>query len=55
MLMTITWPLMGTFTFGYTKELTTFQIQLKGRQGAAFIGGLVYIRRRVLLIVYHLI
>ena len=32
---------MGTFTFSQTKELTTFHIQLKGRQGATFIGGLV--------------
>ena len=37
------------------KQLTTFKIQLKARQGAAFIGGLGYTPRRMLYIVQHLI
>ena len=40
MLMKKTLPLMGHLTFVWKKELTTFQIQLKGSQGAAFMGGL---------------
>ena len=40
MLITITFPLVGTFTFIQNNELTTSQIQLKGSQGAAFMGGL---------------
>ena len=45
MLMTITWPPMGTFTFSWTKQFTKIHIQLKGRQGVAFIGGLLYTQK----------
>ena len=44
---------MGTFTFSWKKYLTTLQIQMKGRQGAAFIDGLGYIHRKILCIVQH--
>ena len=40
MITTMNWPLTGTFTFSRKAQLTTFQIQLNVRQGAAFIGGL---------------
>ena len=53
--MTINWPLMGTFTSILTKELTTLQIQIKGRQCASFIGGLGYISRSMLCMVQHVI
>ena len=53
MLTEITSPLMRTFTFGWTKPLTTFQTRPKVRQGAAFIGGLGYRPRSMVFIVQH--
>ena len=37
----ITWPLMGNFTLSWTETLSTFNIHLERKQGAAIIGGLV--------------
>ena len=51
--MTITFTLVSTLTFIKTKELTTSHIQLKGRQGEAFMGRLWWIPRRMLYIVQH--
>ena len=53
MLVTITWPLVGTFTFIQKNELTTSQIQLKKRQGTVSMGGLGYRPRNMLCILLH--
>ena len=53
--MTITYPLIWTFPFVWTKQHTTFKIQLKVRHGKDFIGDLVYSPRTMLCIVQHLL
>ena len=44
---------MGTFKFNHTNELTTSKIQLKIMEGAAFMGGLGLISRRIIFIILH--